>query len=278
MSNIPRPTVKQLRTEIEKLGITEQTAGMSIDELIRQARETDDPFAFVQKLPKASVETKAAPDETKTAPAETQAALDQAKPTLDEAKSSTSETDELSSPLPSLGSDADGDRVEELMKTRATPLPDGRVMVTTPNGNEEFANHMFQEKPPVSESPNDFQDVMNYTTQVASQASKIPAETFDGNEFLGKTLAGGLKILEPGLRCQEYCIGLPIGEVPMDQVRAGKYHVSRHLEAQINLDQAIALRKITLGLDAAGATLKSGKRIIKAADAVRWLLEQIPIE
>lgn len=52
-------------------------------------------------------------------------------------------------------------------------------------------------------------------------------------------------------------------------------HVSRHVEAQLDGDQAAALKRAFVGLDEAGARLANGRRITSNADVIRYLLERI---
>ncbi|MFZ5833682.1 MAG: hypothetical protein ACOY3P_26650 [Planctomycetota bacterium] len=70
-------------------------------------------------------------------------------------------------------------------------------------------------------------------------------------------------------------VELPLGPVPIEQVRASRYHITRHVEARLSMEQGIALRRLEVGLDQAGARLRSGKRVASHADAIRWLLERI---
>lgn len=51
-----------------------------------------------------------------------------------------------------------------------------------------------------------------------------------------------------------------------------------HIDAQLDHKQAISLRRVFLALDAGGFRLRNGRRVIAAADAIRWLLEQITVE
>lgn len=170
MTPAERPTVKKIRAEIERLAITEQSAGCSIDELIRQARENDDPLAFLSTYVDPAAEPSRQPA------SETQGTGDSGQGT---------------------GKQGTG----------------------------------FAAAPPIEPEPQ--------------------------REFAHCTISA------------------PLGELPMEQVRAGKYYVSRHLEVQLSGEQAIALRRIVLGLDGQRAKLRNGKRVFKGADAIRWLLEQI---
>ena len=71
-------------------------------------------------------------------------------------------------------------------------------------------------------------------------------------------------------------LSCPAASLPMTEIAAGRYHLSGHLEVQrLSLPQRTALRRLLLGLDAAGARLADGHRVIKSADVVRWVLEQV---
>jgi hypothetical protein len=200
-----RPTVKELRTEIERRGITDDSAGCSIEELIRKARATDDPSDFLEKFlltkesrepnPSAANIAQGFAPETKTVPDETIPPADETPETESPEKAAENET-----------------LAEQLEKDR-------------------FEN---EGAPPIAEEPE-------------------PARTIGVGE-----------------------ITVPLGDLPMDQVEAGKIHVSRHLEVQLSAKEAVALRRITLGLDQSGEKIPStGKRVVKAGDAIRWMLEKL---
>jgi len=68
--------------------------------------------------------------------------------------------------------------------------------------------------------------------------------------------------------------------LPLGPVAGAGEHASPHLCVRtLSLDQARALRRLELGLDALGATcaMPSGaqRRVICRQDAVRWLLDRI---
>ena len=70
-------------------------------------------------------------------------------------------------------------------------------------------------------------------------------------------------------------ISVPAAALPMEQIAAGRYHLSSHVEVQrLSLPQRTALRRLLIGLDAAGQRLADGRRVAKNADVVRWLLEK----
>ena len=156
-NNANRPTVKQVRAEIERLGVTEDLAGMSIEDLIRTAREREDPLAFVAAL---KTETAASESESPTA---------------------------------------------EFPIESAPPAAD-------PAGEEE-----------------------NYD-------DRTPPEPFDST-VLPSAAAEERRYVTAALE-------IPLGELPMDQVRARKFHIARHLEVQLGFEQAVALRRLVAGLEA----------------------------
>lgn len=63
-------------------------------------------------------------------------------------------------------------------------------------------------------------------------------------------------------------------EIPLADPLAHGY-CQRHINAHLNHDQAVMLRRIVDGLDASGATLESGRRVVSASAAVMWLIEQV---
>jgi len=75
--------------------------------------------------------------------------------------------------------------------------------------------------------------------------------------------------------CREVELSVPAAMLPMEQIAAGQYHLSSHVEVQrLSLPQRTALRRLLIGLDAAGQRLADGRRVAKNADVVRWLLEK----
>ena len=64
-------------------------------------------------------------------------------------------------------------------------------------------------------------------------------------------------------------ISAPLAEMP-----EGAY-AQRHIDAQLNRQQALALRRLVLGLDLTDARLANYRRVISGADAIRWLLERM---
>jgi len=63
--------------------------------------------------------------------------------------------------------------------------------------------------------------------------------------------------------------------VPFSSASLDHCYISTHVDAQLSHQQGLALRRLHLGLDAAGAKLANDRRVASAADAVRWLLEQV---
>lgn len=49
----------------------------------------------------------------------------------------------------------------------------------------------------------------------------------------------------------------------------------RHVDMQLNGEQAQALARLRAGLEENGCRLKSGRLVASRIDAVRWLLEQL---
>lgn len=52
-------------------------------------------------------------------------------------------------------------------------------------------------------------------------------------------------------------------------------HVLRTLNVRLGRDQAMALKRLRLGLENAGETLKDGTEVTDNSKVVRWLLEQV---
>jgi hypothetical protein len=63
--------------------------------------------------------------------------------------------------------------------------------------------------------------------------------------------------------------------VPLSDASLEGCYVSTHVEVRMSHEQGLALRRLQLSLDAQGASLAGGRRVIHASDAVKWLLEQI---
>jgi len=63
--------------------------------------------------------------------------------------------------------------------------------------------------------------------------------------------------------------------VPLAAAKLENCYIGTHVEARLSHDQALTLRRVHLALDARGARLANGRRVIHVADAVKWLLEQI---
>ncbi|HEY4759562.1 MAG TPA: hypothetical protein VIH42_03180 [Thermoguttaceae bacterium] len=63
--------------------------------------------------------------------------------------------------------------------------------------------------------------------------------------------------------------------LPVSPVNLEGCYISNHTEVRMNSDQGLTLRRLLLGLDAQGEKLRNGRRIASAADALRWMLEQI---
>lgn len=186
MTTALRPTVKQLRAEIESVGITEEMAGMPIDDLIRLAREQEEPSQYLVDMKKEYLEKTAA------------AAASPPPPEV----------------LAEQRMEAEGGAPVE---AAADAAPSEQVFNAVP--------------PPAAAEP--------------------------------------LRRFESGR------IAVPVGEIPEDLARQGKFFISRHLEVQLTFEQAANLRRIAQGLDAAGEKLANGKHVVRNGDAVRWMLEHL---
>jgi len=79
----------------------------------------------------------------------------------------------------------------------------------------------------------------------------------------------------PGV-VQSKPFGVPLGDVPLEEIRQGLYYLNRKVEVRLR-DQhhQVTMRRLWLGLDRVGARLVNGQRVANNADAIRWLLEQI---
>lgn len=64
---------------------------------------------------------------------------------------------------------------------------------------------------------------------------------------------------------------------PIADARPDEY-APRHLDVQLTTRQSIAMQRLFIGLDRDGARLLNDRRVVTAADAIRWLLEQVPEE
>jgi hypothetical protein len=65
-------------------------------------------------------------------------------------------------------------------------------------------------------------------------------------------------------------INVPVIDADMDHV-----YLRRHIDARLTHRQAQNLRRLFLALDADGLRLDNKRPIVHAADAIRWLLEQL---
>jgi len=64
-------------------------------------------------------------------------------------------------------------------------------------------------------------------------------------------------------------------EVPLTATILDGCYISTHVEVRMSREQGLTLRRLHLALDAQGARLANGHRVIHAPDAVKWLLEQL---
>ena len=63
-----KPTLKDLRAEAQRLGLTAESAGCPIEELLKTARDADDPLGYLTIYAPAPIESK--PPKPETPPAE----------------------------------------------------------------------------------------------------------------------------------------------------------------------------------------------------------------
>lgn len=62
-------------------------------------------------------------------------------------------------------------------------------------------------------------------------------------------------------------------EAPMSATAVG--FVRKRYEVRLSGQQALAIRRLTLGLGESGAKLQNGKFIETGSDAIKWLLENL---
>lgn len=55
-------------------------------------------------------------------------------------------------------------------------------------------------------------------------------------------------------------------------------YAARHVEVQLDNGQAQTLRSLLDAVDERGERLQSGRRVVSAADALRWLLERVGLQ
>lgn len=172
---VQKPSLKELRAEAQRLGITPELAGCSIDELLRTARDTDDPRGYLAIY--------APPSESEAEPP----------------------------PTPAI-------RPAENVAAELDTFRDG----VSASGQAALADCPRPASPPL----------------VAAVS--------------------------------ETSVAVPLADAALE----GCY-ISGHVEVRMSQFQGRTLRRLVLALDARGARLANGRRAVNAADAVRWLLEQI---
>ena len=102
---------------------------------------------------------------------------------------------------------------------------------------------------------------------IAAASNEVAARREPSGD--GDQEAGGERIgLTSNLPSQFVTFRLPIGNA----TKPG--YISRHVDLQLNQEQAITLKRLVAGLDAAHARLKNGRVVQTAGDTVRWILEQ----
>ncbi len=165
-----KPTLKELRTEAQRLGIKPDVGGNSIEELIRLARNQDDPMGWLAiHAPPAEPE----PDNEQTPPA-----------------------------------------------------------------------------PPAEAA-----------CELAVDAENEPIEDVPASPPAAPRLLPTVEIV-----------------VPQAATDLTDCYISCHVDVRMTRRQGVALRRLSLALDAQNVCLANGRRAITAADAVRWLLEQIGVD
>lgn len=97
------------------------------------------------------------------------------------------------------------------------------------------------------------------------QGSKGPR----GPGSQGNAPASALGPLDPGPLLQTVPLAVPLA--PLDETVC----IIGHVEAQLSRTQRRTLRRIFDGLDQSGSRLANGRRVGSAADAVRWMIEQV---
>ena len=66
--------------------------------------------------------------------------------------------------------------------------------------------------------------------------------------------------------------------VPQADTDLTDCYISGHVDVRMTSRQGVALRRLCLALDAQNVCLANGRRAVTAADAVRWLLEEIGVD
>lgn len=110
-------------------------------------------------------------------------------------------------------------------------------------------------------TPTPREDVMDATQRARLEVAGVPPE-----------------LIASGIYKDTAALFVPVAPVPtMDlQGRANGCHVSGHLNLHCKTpDQRIALWRLVRGLQAKVARTQDGRIVATAADAVRWLLEQL---
>jgi hypothetical protein len=75
---------------------------------------------------------------------------------------------------------------------------------------------------------------------------------------------------EPALADYEYIrVELPMATSPWPGF------IRQHVDLRLSRRQASALNRLFVALDRVGERLENGKRVVSAADAIRWLLEHL---
>lgn len=89
----------------------------------------------------------------------------------------------------------------------------------------------------------------------------------------------GDKIVVPAKILTRGRLEFPLGELPEEQLRAGQYYLTEHVDVQLDCTrQRRGLRRLWIGLVELRAVLADGRPVKSHADAVRWLCEQLETE
>jgi hypothetical protein len=97
----------------------------------------------------------------------------------------------------------------------------------------------------------------------------------DTREFIKGMDAAASTIQSAGVAILAPVVELIEIDVPFSDMQLDGCYISCHLDVRLTRRQGDTIRRIQLGLDAAGARLANNRRVVTQADAIRWLLEEI---
>jgi hypothetical protein len=101
--------------------------------------------------------------------------------------------------------------------------------------------------------------------EVPTSAGEEPDEEDDGGEAAA----------EPAETPQSEPPVMVSLTAPLAQADLQDCYISTHVEVRLTRAQGLALRRLHLALDADGARMAGGRRVIHLADAVKWLLDKL---